>query len=269
MREFALTSSAAGEELEHVTRELADLRALQDAADRQTHATLTAVHETLEKVVDRLAMLEDDIMDVRGATSEQISASGPAPFFAPPQQRGAQEAVRGWDMPLDVQPDNGDFLIEPGSGFSPERRPAEPAARKPPPADPKPPARPPSASATPPLPPQTGSTQSNFIAAARRKPSRPMRKMRYSPQMAAPRLLSTTPLPRPDPEHELRLPPSWTAPARRKIEATTRRRGVPARSHGRAPFSRELQAAARARPRRRCRRALRAPTRSRPDLRPM
>jgi localization factor PodJL len=46
---------------ENIEREIADLRSLHATTDRQTHATLNAVHETLEKVVDRLAMLEDEI----------------------------------------------------------------------------------------------------------------------------------------------------------------------------------------------------------------
>lgn len=46
---------------ETLEREIADLRSLHSASDRKTHSTLNAVHETLEKVVDRLAMLEDEI----------------------------------------------------------------------------------------------------------------------------------------------------------------------------------------------------------------
>jgi len=42
-----------------LSRELADLRQVQDEADRRTHSTLNAVHTTLEKIVDRLAMIED------------------------------------------------------------------------------------------------------------------------------------------------------------------------------------------------------------------
>ncbi|MDF2119989.1 hypothetical protein PY365_30955 [Roseiarcaceae bacterium H3SJ34-1] len=44
-----------------IAQEIASLRNGQDATDRKTRATLTAVHETLEKVVDRLAMIEDGI----------------------------------------------------------------------------------------------------------------------------------------------------------------------------------------------------------------
>lgn len=62
---------------EALEREISDLRSLHSAADRRTHATLNAVHETLEKVVDRLAMLENEI-------------EPPAPVKAP----GAAAAMR-------------------------------------------------------------------------------------------------------------------------------------------------------------------------------
>ncbi len=52
-----------------ITREIADLRSVQDEADRQTHSTLNAVHETLEKIVDRLAMLEEEIGEAQEASA--------------------------------------------------------------------------------------------------------------------------------------------------------------------------------------------------------
>ena len=178
VREGLLASPAeprvsADAQTDHVTRELADLRALQDAADRQTHATLTAVHETLEKVVDRLAMLEDDIVDVRNSASEELSAAGPLPLFASSQRGDGRIGSHAQNEAPAPRLDDRDFLIEPGTGFSPERRLAEAPVRPPFPPDSKPPAPPPSAPSAPPVPPQSGSTQAgstqaNFIAAARR-----------------------------------------------------------------------------------------------------
>ena len=182
-REVALLP-AADETTDNVTRELADLRALQDAADRQTHATLTAVHETLEKVVDRLAMLEDDIIDVRSSAPEPPSAAGPPPLFAPSPRQASAPVLPRADSPNfapgapkrsepshapDPPLDDRDFLIEPGTGFSPERRTSEPERRgaKAPPRPPAPPDSKPPAAA-PSAPPPAGSTQANFIAAARR-----------------------------------------------------------------------------------------------------
>lgn len=172
-----------------VTRELADLRALQDAADRQTHATLTAVHETLEKVVDRLAMLEDDIIDVRAATSEPPLATEPPLFTQSPRAGSGPATARAHfphlapastrrseppPVPEELAPlplDDRDFLIEPGSGFSPERHASETDRRstREPPAPPSPPpSEPPAAPPSMPSPPPTGTSQANFIAAARR-----------------------------------------------------------------------------------------------------
>jgi localization factor PodJL len=113
-----------------VSRELSELRDLQDAADRRTHSTLNAVHETLEKVVDRLAMLEDELGDVRSENPPPTLASGPAPRFAtssrndPPMAPNAPDAGNRDRARADERPakpgrgeDLEDFLIEPGRGF--------------------------------------------------------------------------------------------------------------------------------------------------------
>jgi localization factor PodJL len=112
---------------EEVTRELSELRGLQDAADRRTHSTLNAVHETLEKVVDRLAMLEDELGEVRPDVSHSTLASGPAPHFArppssedPPGSSPGTRPTEPYFDEHDVKPSRGDlddFLIEPGRGF--------------------------------------------------------------------------------------------------------------------------------------------------------
>lgn len=136
---------------EIVVRELSDLRNLQDESDRRTHSTLTAVHETLEKVVDRLALLEDDLTDLRTKDKEQPLAAGPAPVFEPakpsraapsqdihieprhdpvtPAQAPARVDARAVLGAADRRPPEAesaapglDDLIEPGSGFAPARR---------------------------------------------------------------------------------------------------------------------------------------------------
>ncbi|MCI4679967.1 hypothetical protein K9U39_01635 [Rhodoblastus acidophilus] len=78
-------------------REITDLREKTEASDRRAQQTLSAVHETLEKVVDRLAMLEEDVIDARGAA--EAAARAPA----------AADVER-----VAVDPD--DFLMEPGAG---------------------------------------------------------------------------------------------------------------------------------------------------------
>lgn len=129
--------NGSGAPPDSLTREIADLRALQDTADKRTHSTLTAVHETLEKVVDRLAVLEDDLADVR----PESLASGPTPVFAKPSA-AVEPPVTHAREPQPVRPRTApshhsavpsldapiDELIEPGAGLPPSRR-GEVAAR--------------------------------------------------------------------------------------------------------------------------------------------
>ena len=87
---------------EDAAREIAELREKHDASDRRAQQTLTAVHETLEKVVDRLAMLEDDVVANRHAahfpTGKERRPAKAKPAAAPP-----------------VQFDADHFLVEPGA----------------------------------------------------------------------------------------------------------------------------------------------------------
>lgn len=90
-----------------IEKEISGLRSLQDAADRRTHATLSAVHETLEKIVDRLAMLESSSEEAQSSTVApaamtarapepqpgQTLASGPALSFARPEPALPSEAA--------------------------------------------------------------------------------------------------------------------------------------------------------------------------------
>ncbi|MDE2577349.1 MAG: SEL1-like repeat protein [Hyphomicrobiales bacterium] len=61
-----------------VSEDIAQLRANQDASDKRTHATLSAVHQTLERVVDRLSTLETDITATRRAAPAAAVAAAPA-----------------------------------------------------------------------------------------------------------------------------------------------------------------------------------------------
>lgn len=154
VRDAAITSAKSeGVAPDIIVREISDLRTMQDQSDRRTHSTLTAVHETLEKVVDRLALLEDDIGGLRPQNRhvDTPMAAGPMPTFeaarpmqeAPAGERSSRApnldaaSMRSDRRPVSdaapkvhapapevapVAADPDDILIEPGTGFSPARR---------------------------------------------------------------------------------------------------------------------------------------------------
>ncbi len=145
----ALARSPAGADHSDLSRDLVELRNIQDAAGRRTLATLNAVHETLEKVVDRLAMVETEIAEVHPQKPSELLASGPAPNFAPAAGRepppfvAAKEpmSARAESRSQQIHAAAGrksepvaerleDFLIEPGRGLQGHRKPADGDARK-------------------------------------------------------------------------------------------------------------------------------------------
>jgi len=115
MSQIGALTSAAEPARGQIVNEIAGLRDGQEAMDRRTRATLTAVHETLEKVVDRLAMIESGHTAApvpaapapaapersaprlpQATPDEELLASGPAPSFvrsgAPQLQTGEPTA---------------------------------------------------------------------------------------------------------------------------------------------------------------------------------
>ena len=122
-----------GADQQGLSHDIGEMRTMQDEAGRRTMSTLNAVHETLEKVVDRLAMVESELADVRGQRPAEILASGPAPNFAPapaPLRMPPPFATtKAPPFSTDETPKPGpqvemhdDFLIEPGRGFPGSRR---------------------------------------------------------------------------------------------------------------------------------------------------
>ncbi|MCC0003861.1 MAG: hypothetical protein H6872_01440 [Methylobacteriaceae bacterium] len=94
----ALAGGGAGQG--EISRELADLRSIQDASDQRTHATLKAVHATLERVVDRLATLESDRSEPRAAPRRDAPvAPPPAPAAPAPLQPRMPEAPSAAQTP--------------------------------------------------------------------------------------------------------------------------------------------------------------------------
>ncbi|MFO1115230.1 MAG: hypothetical protein U1E28_06075 [Beijerinckiaceae bacterium] len=157
----AMSSGAVAAPREEIGREIADLRQIQDTSDQRTHATLKAVHETLERVVDRLATLEGEIGEPRAPRAPAPEAAPPPPTRPPgvstpvaaalARKKGAPQV----DAPRAAQPDSQagrepDILIEPGAARN--RRPSIPLAGSAPAAD------------------EAGekTAQASFIAAARR-----------------------------------------------------------------------------------------------------
>ena len=101
----------------------------QIVREERTHATLNAVHETLEKIVDRLAMLETDVGSLRKREPEAPAAAEPqqqetieAPVPAPAAERAPdlQKAPTPEPVALPSLTQKApEILIEPGTGFSP------------------------------------------------------------------------------------------------------------------------------------------------------
>ena len=89
-------NAAAGKLNPAVQQELEELRRTQDASGARTHETLSVVHETLERVVDRLAAFEEELTELR--IEPPAPARAPEPVVethrAVPPARGprAQEA---------------------------------------------------------------------------------------------------------------------------------------------------------------------------------
>lgn len=166
------TSQPRNEGLE---QEIADLRELQQSADKRTSETLSAVHDALEKVADRLSLLESSGAVRRSAPPEpkpeqrapDRSAEGglagyrpsvelnfgssettPPPVAPEPAPAPRAMAPAGSTAQRISVGDDNDFLLEPGAGKPSARQAA-------------------SARLTADDPP-AASAQANFIAAVRR-----------------------------------------------------------------------------------------------------
>jgi localization factor PodJL len=130
-------------------RGLADLRSEQNNSDRRIQSTLGGVHDMLERLVDRIGQIEDDVARF-GPTSQRTPGATPpaatypaaaptpasaalnsmdatirdAPVFAParpsPEQRSDREAEPRAPQFAAASPmrsiDGTEFLIEPGAG---------------------------------------------------------------------------------------------------------------------------------------------------------
>ena len=139
----------------HIVESLADLRVEQTNTDRRVQATLTGVQDVLEKLVDRIGQIEDDVANVSHAaplaTSAPVAAPAPSRPSTPPPVVSAAAALNSIDSEYREAPifaparplvdtgheppaktaraataasslrslDGSDFLIEPGAGATP------------------------------------------------------------------------------------------------------------------------------------------------------
>ncbi len=92
---------------EALKSELQDLRAQQEAADKRTNETLSAVHLTLERLVERLGDLESDLGEVRPepvATPSAAQAPKNEPALKAPQAAREEPSVEPLLAPVDAAP---------------------------------------------------------------------------------------------------------------------------------------------------------------------
>ncbi|RNJ51648.1 SEL1-like repeat protein [Methylocystis hirsuta] len=139
-----------------VQRELSELLRTQDASGQRTNETLTAVHQTLERVVKRLGVFDDELTESRGVARRSTDAELGVELCRddtrePPAAAGAKDAESEALAPVDPM----EFLLPVGEVV--ERR--EPFIAPPgPEAD---------------QAAHRSSIQSDFIAAARRAAQTP------------------------------------------------------------------------------------------------
>ncbi|WP_460447930.1 SEL1-like repeat protein [Alsobacter sp. SYSU BS001988] len=114
-------TKAANEAAARVMGSESSRSAPSEFAEVRTRQTLEAVHDTLEKIVERLGMLESDmasdrvrLMTVAEGAGRQQQARDPAPAAAPAQKLAAAAAAAEAARAL---------------GLQPQRQPARPAAR--------------------------------------------------------------------------------------------------------------------------------------------
>jgi len=73
------TTRAVSEPAEAIRRDVATLKELQSAIDRRTQDTFEAVYGTIEQVVDRLAVIEEDLRGRESPSAQVQTAERPVP----------------------------------------------------------------------------------------------------------------------------------------------------------------------------------------------
>jgi localization factor PodJL len=101
---FAPPPQMDSELVDVVKRELSDIRYSQSETDRRTQDALETVHNTLGHVVDRLAMIEGDLRNVRIAPAAPMEPAPPppappAPVFVEPEPVAPRMTMPPMPMP--------------------------------------------------------------------------------------------------------------------------------------------------------------------------
>jgi localization factor PodJL len=159
--EILADSGAMSMEIDALKRALSEFRASQAEIDHHTEDALEVVHDTVERLLDRLATLESGVRtaarssaEAQNARLQSSSRSGPIPAAAPETPSGPKLAPEPWPSDSDLPADH---PLEPGSG-APRGRDASSAATR---TDASEALTPNPAAAEP-------AAKANFIAAARR-----------------------------------------------------------------------------------------------------
>jgi localization factor PodJL len=131
----ALVEGAAHDEM--AERRIDTLRATQEASERRVQSTLSGVHAMLERLVDRMTRLEDEVVRAgEPAAAESVSAAGAVPLSEVepakrdqgPPSAGERAPARAPILSSPKLGDRSDFLIEPGAGAPPRALEREGAA---------------------------------------------------------------------------------------------------------------------------------------------
>lgn len=110
-----------------VQRELSELLRTQDASGQRTNETLTAVHQTLERVVNRLGVFDDALTENRGVARRspdaelgvELCGDDTRERVGAPTAADAQDAVSEALAPVDPM----EFLLPVGDGVAERREP--------------------------------------------------------------------------------------------------------------------------------------------------
>ncbi len=115
MLEFKPHNAPENNDVKHLLNEFSSIKITQDEADRRTQNTLAAVHDTLEKIVDRLGMLEGEILSDRSKPEKMQSeasntkaASHRPMLFAAPEEH---DFPKSKDEPLAIKPASAEAFI--------------------------------------------------------------------------------------------------------------------------------------------------------------